>query len=715
MADTAEWKVTIPGSGEFTVTGDAGWSNDQIEAAARDQASRARKPSGGSTLEQRIDKILGDAGAKTKKERPMLSEAVSEAQGDIPRIMNQINEDAIAGTVGASVDAGAAALRFFGAPVGDMPVMGSDWLRQLMRSAGASAATPEGETDRPRSGAGKAAAGMVGGAVESVLSGGGIGTGIKKLGERFGKPALEKTGEVLRNVRGNIAAGVGGGLGGEAATEATKGTPLEKPARFVGEIVGGGLAGVADPAVALRLARQQIVDPIIDAYERLNLVPSAAERGNPTSMWGRTSQWLQGNILPQTAGGGGAIEGFRIKRMRDLHNLQQNIAGEFGDVRARERMGSDIQDAITDTWEQAKTKDGEIIGGLRAKYGDDDVFAGALANAVNKPLGGAVTEEAKEMTMDPLMLKMRDIVRNNKGRMKFGDLAAYKTMLGYALEPGLQKNVNDAQVGQLFNAVRQDMESHILSRSQSDYDALKASNKRYGDAQEQFSAHFKKLVQSGKVPISAERAYDIMQNAGTEKGRGDMEKFRQVWDTLSPTVRGDLTATILGRMGATDLGNVNAWETWQVGKFLTSWRSITPEAKDMLFKNKPDVREKWDDLVTVLDNIQTRIAKLASTSKSGTGGIMLGQMGVLPIIAGLFHGWSGAAEALVFGLGGPWTAAHMLTDARLVDAVTTSVKKMGDGIDGAARAAINLGAVPKTPRRKPTVPTTTMPQVPVSQ
>jgi hypothetical protein len=444
---------------------------------------------------------------------------------------------------------------------------------------------------------------------------------------------------------------------------------------------------------------------VLDAYERLKLTPSVGEKYAPGTFLGRTAQWFQGNILPQTAGGSPQMEKFRIERMQKLHDLQESIAGEYGNIQSREGMGADIKANVKDTWEQIKAKDGQYIGGLRQKYGADVLDAGELVRATQAPIGSGTLSEVAAATVDPLMTRAQQIIQATNGRMTFSDLAALKSLFGDALSPGIQKNVNDAQVGQLFNAVRTDMENYIRNRSPDEYARLKEANRRYAAAMDDFKAHFKKLLGTNDVPVSAERAYEIMSGAATEKGRGDMEKFRQVWDALSPKARGDLSATILGRMGATEKGDLESWQNWQMGKFLTEYRNLTPEAKDMMFSNKKDVRQALDDLVTVSANIQDRIAKLASSSRSGTGAIMLGQLGMLNIIGALVSGPKGMFEAMMVGLGGPWTAAHALTDARFINAISAGVQKFGDGIDGAARAVIDLGMIPRaSSRRQPVVP-----------
>jgi len=598
------------------------------------------------------------------------------------KVLSKINEDAIADTVGAPVDLASEGLGALGLPTSKKPVGGSESIKGVFRSLGMSEEGAEPETIT-----GKAIANVGGGAVSALLTGGGIGSAVKSAGEALGSAALKKGGEILASPGGNLAAGAGGGAGGAIAEEATKGSPMEGPATGIGEFLGGAVGGMA-PASMLRPARA--VDPVIAAYERLKLAPSAAEAG----VGGRSAQWLEGNVLPQTIGGGGVMEAFKQKRLRQLTDIQQGIAQKYGTPKDRPEMGKATQESVMDTWNQIKNKDGQLIGALKQKYGQNVVYPSNFIDAVASPVGAAASKSIRESTLDPLVQDAAKIIRETGGHMTFDDLAALKTKYGYAAEPGFQKNVNDAQVDQLFSAVRKDMEQHIKTSSLDDYKALKESNSRYADAMGDFRKYFKKLVGSKDIPVSSERAYEILTAAATDKARGDIEEFKHVWDALPPSERGNLSATILSRMGAIDMSQPGSTETWSMGKFLTQYRSLSQEAKAILFKSSGNakVAKELDDLATVIQNIQDRVRSVASTSKSGTGGVILGQFG-LGAIAGHFAG--GDVTGLLYGVGGPYMAAQVLTNPTAVKAVTEIMRRTHTAIDASARAVVDLGALPK--------------------
>src|SRR5208282_4761886 len=345
---------------------------------------------------------------------------------------------------------------------------------------------------------------------------------------------------------------------------------------------------------------------------------------------------------------------FKKQRFQELNDIQNNIATAYGAPKNRFEMGKSVQESVMDTWNQIKQKDGELIGALNEKYGKEALYPSKFIDATANPVGAGTSQDVRKATLDPQVLTAQKIIRNSGGVLTFDDLAELKQMLGNALEPGLQKNVNDAQVAQLYNAVRSDMENHIKTRSPDDFRMLKESNARYSSAMKDFTQHFKKLVGTKDIPVSSERAYEIISGAATESGRGDLKEFQHVWDAMSPETRGSLSATVLTRLGATDKGNPNNMETWSIGKFLSGYRNLSPEAKDMLFsqQGQSKTRDALEDLVVVTNNVQQKMLNLASTSRSAAGAIMLGQFGLGGIISHLSEG--SLTSGLLWGLGGPY-------------------------------------------------------------
>lgn len=608
---------------------------------------------------------------------------------EIAHVMSTVNEKHIAAMLGLPVDLVNKGLEKIGLPVSDQPLGGSKSIKSGMRALGMS-----DEEAKPDTTAGRIAAETLG-AVATAPAGGGVLGGAMKLAAPLAGPsvgaALKTAAPVMAAPIPNIAAGATGGLGGAAGEELFRDTKGKDIAKLVGELAGGAasgfIPGVSMRSVALRPASTP--DAVVAAYERLGLVPSAAERAQPGTA-GRIVGWAEGNTLPQSIGGSGVMDRFQQERRQAITNLQEDIAAAYGTPKPRPEMGSELQNAVVSRWTTAKENSGKVIGEIRDKYAEETVYPQKLIDAIVNPVGGAKTGPVREATLDPLMAEAAALIRETGGHMTMADLAALKTKYGYASEPGFHKNVNDAQVDQLHAAVKADFENSVKAKSPEDYARLKTANGEYATAMTEFKQNFKKLLGTKDVPVSAERAFEIVTGAAGEKGRGDIKEFTTVWNALPKETQGNLTATILTRLGSVDKSVPNNPESFSLGKFVSGYRDLSQEAKDLLFKNNPKQAQALDDLAAVSSNLQEKILRFASTSRSGAGAMQIAQLGGAGAMLA-----TGNIPGALLAIGGPWVAAHMLTNPTSVKVLTKTLQGLNDSFDSSVRAGLALNALPK--------------------
>lgn len=610
---------------------------------------------------------------RKKKDDPSFTEETT-------RVFNDINEHGIASALGAPVDWMNKALGALGLPVSEKPLGGSESIRSGMRSMGMS----RKDMPPPETLTGKVAAGLGKGAVESVAMGGALGGLVGGAGRLAGSSALQAAGAEIAAPGINLAAGAGGGVGGELAKTPFEGKPGEGIAELAGNLVGGGIGGLAHGIAA---PKPRNPNAVLDAYERLGLAPSAAE----ADVGGRVAQWLEGNVLPQTIGGGGVMERFKQRRLREITDLQSDIAQAYGSPSTRHESGQAIQESVMDTWNNARDHAGQVIGNIAGKYAQDVVYPQNFINAIANPVGAASSRAVRDQTLDPMVASAAQMVRETNGNFTMADLAQIRQLMGRNLEPGFQKNVNDAQVDQLYKALVRDIQEHVRTQDPNDYRALQQANAQYASAMKDFKANFRKLVGSKDIPVSSEKAFDIVTGAATEKGRGDLREFRAVWDALPPQERGNLASTILMRLGSADKNDLGNPEKFSLAKFVGGYRDLSEEARDLLFNSTGNGQQAraLDDLVTVADNIQNKIAKLASSSRSGVGHIQGGQIAG----AAYLKGFTG----LMTSIGGPYLAAQVLTNPTAVRVLTRTLQATDEALEGSLRAGAALQAIPKMP------------------
>ena len=616
-----------------------------------------------------------------KKEKNKADYIVQE----VTRAASRASDRGIADTLGAPIDVVNKGLSKIGLPTSSEPLGGSKSIRHGMRALGMVPTEEE-----PESAGGRALEGGLEGGTSALLSGGITGGLLKGAGKVAGSAVLEGAGEVAAAPVANLAVGTGAGAAGSATDN-----PILKP---IAELVGGTATGMSAPGAAMREVRK--LPDVLDSYERLKLAPSAAKSG----LGGKSAAWVQSNLLPQTIGGSNVMENFKNRRLKELTDIHSDIAAAYGAPNTREGMGKALQGDVMDQWLEAKGRSGAVIEDIKNKYGADPIVPNNFIKAVENPKGGPTSEVVKERANDPLLVDAQNMIHANEGEWTVADLTALRTKYGAALEPGFQKNISDAQISDMYAGLRKDIEQHVKARSPQDHSELMAANEVYAKAQTDFKQSFKKLLGTKDVPVSSERAYDIIAGAGTETGRGDLREFRTVWDNLSKETKGNMAATILSKMGSNIPGEAVSPENFSLAKFIKGYGNLTPEAKDILFNSTGNGRQAraLDDLAAVAKNIEEKINKLQSTSKSGTGMIQMGQMAAaasVPAAVGdPLHSVT-ALTAMLATIGGPYIASEMLTNPTAVKAMTGILNGVNLAIDTGARATILLQSLPKMPQK----------------
>lgn len=547
----------------------------------------------------------------------------------------------------------------------------TDEVAKLFRGIGAS-----DPAKRPTTTAGRVATDVGGQTAAALATGGGAGSLLRQIGRGIGSPVTTQIGSMVAQTRPNVAAGVAGGGAGAALAEPFVGTPAESTMRGIGSLAGGMVGGAAAKPRSATSAY-----PLLEAYERLGLSPTASRAG----IGGRVTGSFEENIGPQMLGSGGVFQKAHTKQFEDMADIQQRIAHQFGGPPStREMAGKTVQGRVLQSWNDAKSKAGSVIESVGQMFNPRQQYvAGETAQALAFPVGAGTSKAVREHVIDPELKKFMETFRNSNWSVTYDDMKALRTHLGYLLEPGPLKTVNDAQLGQIYKAITKDMEAFVKQEHGPQVLAqLKSANADYGKALSDYKNNFKYLIGKEGAQIAPERAYEILLGSASSKGKADLDMFRTVWSALDKPTRGELASTVLARMGNTDASAVGKLDGWSLGKFVSQYKDLSPEAKDLLFRSTGNraLEQSLDDLTRVADKIDQNIKGLRSTSRSYQGGIQAGQ-----VLTGGF-----SVMGLLATIGGPYAAAKLLTDPRAVKTLARSLESLDGSMEGATRS---LGAI----------------------
>ncbi len=130
------------------------------------------------------------------------------------------------------------------------------------------------------------------------------------------------------------------------------------------------------------------------------------------------------------------------------------------------------------------------------------------------------------------------------------------------------------------------------------------------------------LGRNGKTDEALFATIEAYSRSGS---RGDLKTLGHLLDVIPHEQRGDLASAIIGKMGASP----RAANEFSGDVFLSSWRTMTPQAKAMLFGMSGNLRQSLDDIAAVSQRFK-EMNKFANPS--GTAQNVTGAMG----ITGLF-------------------------------------------------------------------------------
>jgi hypothetical protein len=560
-----------------------------------------------------------------------------------------------------------------------------------------------GDVPEPTTRAGKLGAEVLGQGATGLVQGGAIGKTVQAGGQALGAFGRQATGAAMSKLGGQIAdpaANAASALGGAAAgqgLEAIAPEGFEPLAHGVGSVLGGALAGgVTAPPRSI-----SSVDKAFDTYQRLGLHPSAAMVG----VGGRTAQLLEGNVLPSALGSAGKMHNFASQTVDKFQSVKDNIASRFGAARTKYDMGKDARETVAQGFQARKQEGANLLDAIGQAFGPNDKFIPKNLNrALFKPAGSASTTAVQEYANDPEIAAIKAVLDKTQGSLTYQDMLAIKTKLGNMMEQSYANTVNKAQISQLVSAIDNDMKATIESIGNPDtvrdWEQGKAI---YNNAMRDYEKAFKDLLGTKDMPVEPEAVYRILMGRGSTKASADIEAFETVWRQLGKAKQGELAATVLAHMGNTDPAKMGSVEGFSLNTFLTQYKNLSPQAKQMLFRStgNAQLEQALDDLMFAADKIGGW-DKVASTSRSNISGTMLGQVGAIAGIAATAD-WLTALKFAALDIGGPAAAAWTLTNPKGIRAIADALNKANDAAIGAARGVMAINP-PKMPAPGQNIP-----------
>lgn len=609
-----------------------------------------------------------DAAAAITRQLSAGAEGVMSADfaDEATRVFSAANEKWIAPAVGGLVDlvgdpiaAGVNAM--FGTEY-DSDVTGA--LREGMRGIGASG----GPDYQPKTELGQLASNVIGAGAAALPLAATAGQVAPAMSPGLAQSVMQM---LAASPVSQVAAGAGAGAGSYAANEAAPGSVF---ADIAGMLAGAGLAG--------GLVSKVKPDPIIAAFDRQK-VPISAGLTAGDGAGGRALAMAEAAGLGTTIGGSGLVRGTYDKAITAAGQGVDDIARTLGSPQAPRAAGEMLQASVARFMDDKADEAAKAFDAIGQTFGPNDVYVPKTTlQTLAKSFDGIDDPALQAITRDGRFQKFAAAFLDDTGAPK---ALSYNTLKGFRSFVGRQMNklaldsgADNAQLKALYGALTGDMEAALLAKGGGA--ALKAfrdANTWYTRQMETARNSLQPLVGKG-LPAAPEQAFNVFNQAASAKA-GNIGRLKDIYSSLTPTERTDMSASLITRMGQGKDG-------FSVAKFLTDLSNMSDEAKSLLFRQQfsPDLVSAWDDLTqTVMPQIE-RTTRNINRSNSGASLAQLGQAGVA--VGSLTSEPLTAITAIL----GPILAAKAMTNPAAVRFMASALARGQDASGIAARVTAIL-------------------------
>ena len=264
---------------------------------------------------------------------------------------------------------------------------------------------------------------------------------------------------------------------------------------------------------------------------------------------------------------------------------------------------------------------------------------------------------AKDLGIDKWRGWVDDITASG-GQLQWKEVSALRSMIGEAIGKmsGPMANKSQGQIKQIYGALSEDLGT---AARQAGPDATRAWQR----AQDHYSKVSKTRDEALDLIFKAEgqpeKVYNNLYALGTDKGRANIGKLREIRNAMPAEAWQTVVSTVIRRMGTQG-------DDFSPAKFVTEWQKLSKPAKEVLFSGRKvpaGLRKAMDDLVMVADSSKGAEA-LLNRSRSGQNAINF-TTGLGAGAAALTGDIVNIAIALGIGAGARITAVGMTNTAFL--------------------------------------------------
>ena len=533
--------------------------------------------------------------------------------------------------------------------------------------------------------------------IVSAINRGGTGAmgfgGIASLARGAGGMAAPVVNSLLASPVADVVGGMGAGGGAEYARQGGAGP--------VGQLAGGlvgGLTGAGGANALRRLASgpvERAPNALLQAADRQNVTMMPADVGSrgtrmAAGVAGRTLGGIPmaegsqvalrsakgardrvaanvGEVLDETGAGQAAQRG--AKRWMETSNARAeqlferiSVPGDMGAVSDSTRStladtikGFTSNPKLSAIWTghprlrrtlEALTPVDVSAEGRREFAAANEALQAAqgrhqmLLNSVSDPRAVAAARDDMARAQQAVEVAAEKANRPPEGgKISWEDMKRLRSIVGEIVgSPSLSSDGNaTAALRRFYGALTSDMEATAQQAGPKALSEFRRANQYWRGRQGRVEDVVTSLLGNDGSKGEA-KAFEQINNWAQNKG-GDFKRLAQAVRSMPQEEADTVRASLIGRMGNAKPGKANADNLeFSPAEWATSWRSLSPRAKAVLFPNQRH-RQDLNDLSTVFDNMKMagEYANFSNTSLGGNA--------AATILSALGGGLPGAAAA----------------------------------------------------------------------
>ena len=244
------------------------------------------------------------------------------------------------------------------------------------------------------------------------------------------------------------------------------------------------------------------------------------------------------------------------------------------------------------------------------------------------------------------------------GTMPYQAIKALRTKVGDMIaDAGLVSDVPRGQLKQLYGALSEDMRNGLKNVSPEAFAANNIAENTYRQGLDKIDKVDSIIGRAG----GPEKVFGAALS-GTRDGATTLNN---VMSALRPEEQDIVTSAVVRRMGMANPGAQNdAGNVFSTQSFLTNWNSLSPQAKQALFKSDSSIRDNLDKIARVTSNLREGSKVFVNPSGSAATGLQLGTAASAALAA--ISGNVGTLATIGAGVGSANLAARLMTNADFV-------------------------------------------------